>query len=134
MACLVKLSDGDILEMIFVLSKASHTEHVAKILAMTHTDANEFSGMASHLVIRLVNAGHDDVVQNLVMATAENSTEEGKKVVSEELLGQMVRLGRPVAKLMWFVNDLVERKIHMGGLDTLVHLSNAMATATRSWR
>ena len=57
------------------------------------------------------------------MAMAENSTEEGKKVVSEELLGQMVRLGRPVAKLMWFVNDLVERKIHMGSLDTLVHLS-----------
>jgi hypothetical protein len=54
------------------------------------------------------------------MAMAENSTEEGKKVVSEELLGQMLRLGRPVAKLMWFVNDLAEGKIHMGGL---VHLS-----------
>jgi hypothetical protein len=45
-ACLVKLSDGDFLEMIFVLSKASHTEHVAQILAMTHPDANEFSGVA----------------------------------------------------------------------------------------
>ena len=79
--------------MILVLSETSHNEHVAEILAMTHPEAKEFSCMAAHLVVRLVNDGHDNVAYNVVMTTAENSTEEGKKVVSGELLGQMVRLG-----------------------------------------
>jgi len=70
----VNLDDGDFLEMIFVLSEAGHKEHVVKILTMTHPEAEEFSGMAAHLVVRMVNAGH---------------------VVMAEFLGQIVKLGHP---------------------------------------
>jgi len=119
----VALADGDYLEMVFVLSEAGHKEHVGKILARTRPEAEDFPAMAAHLVVRLVNAGHDDVAYNVVEVMAANSTEEGKGVVSQAFLGQMVKLSRPVAKLLWFANDMAEKGIHKGGLDTLVNLA-----------
>ena len=45
-----------------------------------HPATEQFGGLASHLTVRLVNAGHDDVAYNLVQFTVENSTEESGKV------------------------------------------------------
>ena len=36
------------------------------MLAALHPETEEFGCLASHLVVRLVNAGHDDVAYNLV--------------------------------------------------------------------
>ena len=47
--------------------------------------------MASHLVVRLVNSGHDDVAYNLVQDTVDQSTEEGGQMVSKDFLQQIVR-------------------------------------------
>ena len=88
----VTLANGDYLEMVFVLSEAGHKEHVDKILARTRPEAEDFPAMAAHLVVRLVNAGHDDVAYNVVEVMAANRTEEGKEVVSQAFLGQMVKI------------------------------------------
>ena len=61
----------------FVMSEGGHKEHIAKLLALTHPETEAFSSMASHLVVRLVNSGHDDVAYNLVQYTVDQSTEEG---------------------------------------------------------
>ena len=88
----VGFDDGDYLELVFVMSEAGHKEHIAKLLANTHPETEAFSSMASHLVVRLVNSGHDDVAYNLVQYTVDQSCEEGGRMVSEEFLQQIVRL------------------------------------------
>ena len=88
----VGFNDGDYLELVFIMSEAGHKEHIAKLLALTHhPESEEFSSMASHLVVRLVNSGHDDVAYNLVQYTVDQSCEEGGRMVSEEFLEQIVR-------------------------------------------
>ena len=87
-----EFSDGDYLELVFVLSEAGHKEQVGRLLVLTHPETEEFSRMASHLVVRLVNSGHDDVAYSLVQYNAEQSCEEGGRLVSEEFLEQIVRV------------------------------------------
>ena len=87
----VGLDDGDYLELVYVMSEAGHKEHIAKLLALTHPETESFSSMAGHLVIRLVNSGHDDVAYNLVQYTVDQSCEEDGRLVSEEFLQQIVK-------------------------------------------
>jgi len=117
----VAFTDGDYLELAFVLSEGGHKEHIGKLLALTHPETEEFSSMASHLVVRLVNNNHDDVAYNLVQYTVDQSCEAGGRQVCEEFLEQIVRVGRPVTKLLWIVNDMAEKKLMSGGLDKIVH-------------
>ena len=66
--------------------------------------------MTSHLVVRLVNSGHDDVAYNLVQYTVDQSTEEGGRRVSEEFLQQIVRCVNNLncQSVCWhFKNDLL---------------------------
>ena len=102
--------DGDYLEPMFVMSVGGHKEHIAKLLALTHPETEAFSSMASHLVVRLVNSGHDDVAYNLVQYTVDQSTEEGGRRVSEEFLQQIVRCVNNLncQSVCWhFKNDLL---------------------------
>ena len=87
----VGFNDGDYLELVFILSESGHKEHIGKLLGLSHPETEEFSSMASHLVVRLVNTGHDDVAYNLVQYTVDQSCEEGGRMVSEEFLEQIVR-------------------------------------------
>ena len=98
--------------------------------------------MTSHLVVSLVNSGHDDVAYNLVQYTVDQSTEEGGRRVSEEFLQQIgrcvfsfdykyfelvhihvARVERPVTKLFNIVNDMAEKKLLRDGLDKLVNIT-----------
>jgi len=115
--------DGDFLELVYILSEGGHKEHIGKLLALTHPETEQFSSMASHLVVRLVNSGHDDVAYNLVQYTVDQSCEEGGTEVCSEFLEQIVRVGRPVTKLLWIVNDMAEKKLLIGGLDMMVDIS-----------
>jgi len=115
--------DGDYLELIFVLSEGGHKEYIGKLLALTHPETERFSSMASHLVVRLVNSGHDDVAYNLVQYTVDQSCEEGGREVCTEFLEQIVRVGRPVTKLLWIVNDMAEKKLLTGGLNKIVEIA-----------
>ena len=115
--------DGDYLELMFVMSEANHKEYVGKLLGMTKPETEEFSRMASHLVVRLVNSGHDDVAYNLVKYTMDQSCEEGGIEVCLSFLEQIVRLERPITKLLWIVSDLAEKKYLASGLDLLVSFS-----------
>ena len=100
-----------------------HKEHIGKLLALTHPDTEQFSSMASHLVVRLVNSGHDDVAYNLVQYTVDKSCEvEGREVCSE-FLEQMVRVGRHVTKLLLIVKDMADKKLLTGGLNMLVDIA-----------
>eukprot|EP00092_Neocalanus_flemingeri_P021226 GFUD01023000.1.p1 GENE.GFUD01023000.1~~GFUD01023000.1.p1 ORF type:complete len:1120 (-),score=366.36 GFUD01023000.1:285-3644(-) len=119
----VGFKDGDYLELIFILSEGGHKEHIGKLLALTHPETETFSSMASHLVVRLVNSGHDDVAYNLVQYTVDQSCEEGGREVCGEFLEQIVRVGRPVTKLLWIVNDMAEKKLLTGGLDKMVDIA-----------
>jgi len=119
----VGFKDGDFLEIIYALSEAGHKEYISKVLSMTHPETEEFSNMAGHLVVRLVNSGHDDVAYNLVQYTVDQSCEEGGREVCNEFLEQIVRVGRTVSKLLWIVNDMAEKKILSGGLDKMVEIS-----------
>ena len=87
----VGFHDSHYLELVYVVSEGSHKEHIAKLLALTHPETEAFRSMASHLVVRLVNSGHDDVAYNLVQYTMDQSTEKGGTMVSEEFLQQIVR-------------------------------------------
>ena len=118
-----EFSDGDFLELVFILSESDHKEHVARLLAFTHPETEAFSSMASHLVVRLVNSGHDDVAYSLVQYNVEQSCEEGGRLVSEEFLEQIVRVGRPVTKLLWLVHDMAEKRLMTGGLDKMVEIA-----------
>ena len=118
-----EFSDGDYLELVYVLSEAGQKEQVGRLLALTHPETEEFSRMASHLVVRLVNSGHDDVAYSLVQYNAEQSCEEGGRLVSEEFLEQIVRVGRPVTKLLWLVHDMADKKLMSGGLDKMVDIA-----------
>jgi len=115
--------DGDFLELVYILSEGGHKEHIGKLLALTHPETEQFSSMASHLVVRLVDSGHDDVAYNLVQYTVDQSCEEGGTEVCSEFLEQIVRVGRPVTKLLWIVNDMAEKKLLIGGLDMMVDIS-----------
>merc|ERR1712013_210178 len=115
--------DGDFLELVYIFSEGGHKEYIGKLLALTHPETEQFSSMASHLVVRLVNSGHDDVAYNLVQYTVDQSCEEGGTEVCTEFLEQIVRVGRPVAKLLWIVNDMTEKKLLTGGLDRMVDIS-----------
>jgi len=119
----VGFKDGDYLELVFILSEGGHKEHISKLLALTHPETEQFSSMASHLAVRLVNSGHDDVAYNLVQYTVDQSCEEGGREVCGEFLEQIVRVGRPVTKLLWIVNDMAEKKLLNGGLDKLVDIA-----------
>jgi len=119
----VGFKDGDYLELMFVLSEGGHKEHISKLLSLTHPETEQFSSMASHLAVRLVNSGHDDVAYNLVQFTVDQSCEEGGREVCGEFLEQIVRVGRPVTKLLWIVNDMAEKKLLNGGLDKLVDIA-----------
>ena len=118
-----EFSDGDYLELVFILSESGQKEQVGRLLAFTHPETEEFSRMASHLVVRLVNSGHDDVAYSLVQYNAEQSCEEGGRLVSEEFLEQIVRVGRPVTKLLWLVHDMADKKLMSGGLDKMVDIA-----------
>jgi len=115
--------DGDYLELVYILSEGGHKEHIGKLLALSHPETEQFSSMASHLVVRLVNSGHDDVAYNLVQYTVDQSCEEGGREVCSEFLEQIVRVGRPVTKLLWIVNDMAEKKLLTGGLDMMVDIA-----------
>ena len=41
-------------------------EQVGNMLMELHPETEEFGCLASHMVVRLINAGHDDVAYNLV--------------------------------------------------------------------
>lgn len=58
----------------------------------------------------------------MVQAVAEEGPREGREL-SRTFLGHMVKLARPVAKLVWFAKDMAASTIHLGGLDTLVDLT-----------
>merc|ERR1719220_1590643 len=118
-----EFSDGDYLELVYVLSEAGQKEQVGRLLALTHPETEEFSRMASHLVVRLVNSGHDDVAYSLVQYNAEQSCEEGGRLVSQEFLEQIVRVGRPVTKLLWLGHDMADKKLMSGGLDKMVDIA-----------
>ena len=79
--------------------------------------------MASLLVVKLVNSGHDDVAYNLVQYTVDQSCEEGGTEVCTEFLEQIVRVSRLVAKLLWIVKDMSEKKLLTRGLDRMMDIS-----------
>jgi len=114
--------DGDFLELLFVLSDSGHKDQVGRILTDLHPETEEFGCLASHMVVRLVNAGHDDVAYNLVQFTVENSVEGSGKIVAAEFLEQLVKVKTTVSKLLWFLKDMSDRKIHTGGLENLVDI------------
>jgi len=120
--------DGDFLELIYVVSEGDHKELVGKLLALTKPEMEEFSSMASHLVVRLVNGGHDDVGYNVVKYTVDQSCEIGGFEVANAFLEQIVRVERPMSKLLWIANNMAEHKILAGGLDLMlnfaIHQSN----------
>ena len=114
--------DGDYLELVYIFSEGGHKEHIGKLLALTPYETEQFSIMASRLVVRLVNSGHDDVAYNLVQYTVDKSCEvEGREVCSE-FLEQMVRVGRHVTKLLLIVEDMAEKKLLTGGLNMFVDI------------
>jgi len=115
--------DGDYLELIYALSEGGHKEHISKVLALSHPESDNFGSLVSHLVVRLINMGHDDVGYNLVKYTVDNSCDNTGRLVCEEFLSQLVYVNRPVAKLLWFVKDMGEQKILSGGLDRLVEVA-----------
>jgi len=115
--------DGEFLEVMYALCEGGHQEHVGKVLKLTHPESDEFGEMASHVLVRLVNGGHDDVAYNFVQYTVANTCEEMGKALCEDYLGQLVHLNRPVTKLLWIVNDMGEKKVLSGGLDFLVQIS-----------
>jgi len=115
--------DGDYLELLFVLCESNHKDLVGKVMNDLHPATEQFGGLASHLTVRLVNAGHDDVAYNLVQFTVENSTEESGKMISIEFLEQLVRRNTTVSKLLWILRDMSERKIYSGGLEKLLDLA-----------
>ena len=119
----IEFKDGDYLELLFVLCEHNHKDQVGQILSQLHPEAEEFGCLASHLVVRLVNAGHDDVAYNLVQFTQENSVEESGKQISAEFLDQLVRVNTTVAKLLWLLKDMSTRKIHNGGLENLIDVA-----------
>ena len=121
----VHFKDGDYLELVFALSEGGHKEHIGKVLALSHPESDNFGSMVSHLVVRLINLGHDDVAYNLVKYTVDNSCEDTGRMVCQEFIDQLVYINRPVAKLLWFVKDMGEQKILTGGLDKLVEVSLA---------
>ena len=115
--------DGDFLELVYIFSECGHKEHIGKLLALTHPETEQFSSMASLLVVRLVNSGHDDVAYNLVQYTVDHSSGKGGTEVCTEFLEQIVRVGTPVAKLLWIVNDMAKKKLLKRGLDKMVDIS-----------
>lgn len=115
--------DGDFLELLFVLCENDHKDQVGKILDQLHPETEEFVCLASHMVVRLVNAGNDDVAYNLLQFTVENSVEDSGKLVSSEFLEQLIRVNTPVSKLLWFLKDMADRKIYTGGIENLLSLS-----------
>jgi pentatricopeptide repeat protein len=117
--------DGDYLELIYALSEGGHKEHIGKVLALSHPESDNFGSMVSHLVVRLINVGHDDVAYNLVKYTVDNSCDNTGRMVCSEFIDQLVYVSRPVAKLLWFVQDMGEQKILSGGLDRLVEAALA---------
>jgi 6-phosphogluconate dehydrogenase (decarboxylating) len=76
---------------------------VGRILSALHPETEELGALASHMVVRLLNAGHDDVAYNLVQFLVENSAEESSRLVSAEFLEQLVRTNATVTKLLWFL-------------------------------
>ena len=50
------LREGDLLDFVYVSSKSGHKEHIGKLLALTHPKTEQFSSMASLLVMKLVNS------------------------------------------------------------------------------
>jgi len=115
--------DGDYLELIFALSEGGHKEHINKVLALSHPESDNFGSLVSHLVVRLINMGHDDVGYNLVKYTVDNSCDSTGRLVCDEFLSQLVYVNRPAAKLLWFVKDMGEQKILSGGLNRLVEVA-----------
>ena len=115
--------DGDYLELLFVLCENEHQDQVGGILVNLHPEGEEFGYLSSHMVVRLVNAGHDDVAYNLVQFTVENSVEDSGQMISSEFLNQLVRRNTTVSKLLWFLKDMSDRKIQTGGLENLVDLA-----------
>jgi len=115
--------DGDYLELLFVLCENDHKDQVGSMLAALHPETEEFGCLASHLVVRLVNAGHDDVAYNLVQFTVENSCEESGRLISAEYLEQLVRVNTTVSKLLWLLKDMSDRKIHTGGLESIMDVA-----------
>jgi len=119
----VNFKDGDYLELIYALCEGGHKEHIGKVLALSHPESDNFGSMVSHLVVRLINCGHDDVAYNLVKYTVDNSCENTGILVCTEFLDQLVYVNRPVTKLLWFVKDMGEQRIMTGGLNKLVELA-----------
>jgi hypothetical protein len=76
---------------------------VGRLLASLHPETEELAPLAAHMIVRLLNAGHDDVAYNLVQFLAENSAEESSRLVSAEFLEQLVRTNATVTKLLWFL-------------------------------
>ncbi len=95
--------DGDYLEILYVVSEHNHKELVGRLLASLHPETEELAALAAHMIVRLLNAGHDDVAYNLVQFLAENSAEESSRLVSAEFLEQLVRTNATVTKLLWFL-------------------------------
>jgi len=119
----VAFRDGDYLELVFAMSEGGHKEHISRVLALAHPEADNFGSMVSHLVVRLINKGHDDVAYNLVKYTVDNSCDATGRLVCAEFLQQLVYINRPVGKLVWFVKDMGEQKVMAGGLDRLVEVA-----------
>jgi hypothetical protein len=86
-----------------VVSEHNHKELVGRLLASLHPETEELAPLAAHMIVRLLNAGHDDVAYNLVQFLAENSAEESSRLVSAEFLEQLVRTNATVTKLLWFL-------------------------------
>ena len=101
--CLCVRRDGDYLELLYSLCEYNHKEWVGRILSALHPETEELGCLASHMVVRLINAGHDDVAYNLVQFVVENSAEESSRLVSAEFLEQLVRTNATVTKLLWFL-------------------------------
>ncbi len=76
---------------------------MGRLLASLHPETEELAPLAAHMIVRLLNAGHDDVAYNLVQFLAENSAEESSRLVSAEFLEQLVRTNATVTKLLWFL-------------------------------
>ncbi|XP_043224122.1 leucine-rich PPR motif-containing protein, mitochondrial-like [Amphibalanus amphitrite] len=117
----VVLHDRDILEVIYSLTVAGHKQHLNEVLSGLKKSAG-FNQEAVTVILRLVNAGHEDVGFSLLRTMVLPQSQSGEALsVGNFFIRQMVRARRPLPAILHYCSALRESGLNQKAVLVALH-------------
>ena len=113
-----RLSTSDHFQVIDALSRHGHKQLVSDVLLhmLSNDETESFVRSSKAAITSLISNSHDDVAFTVLQSIPKTSSREA----CQEFLECLVKMKRPVTKLLWFSEEMRRKNMIEGGLEVLL--------------